>query len=292
MYLGRASAGLGQYRRAADVLHEVAASLAGERLHDYLGLPVLPAVFARSQLVLALAELGEFEEAERYISEVIEIAESTRHPDTLLWAHAGAGFARLVRGHVASATSALEHALDLCRTADMPVYVPLVGSPLGLAYAMGGRVPEGLVLVEQAVEQAESRRQVALLAWTLLRLGEVRLLADQASAAADAASRALALFREHKERSGEAYALRLLGEVEGRRGDAGGAKLLVVQGYSLAQDLGMKPLAARCQLWLGLLRTPGGPGPDAATHLAASAQALGKLGMDYWARPSGFREER
>jgi len=65
MYLGRASAGLGQYRLAADVLREIAESLSGERTGDYLGLPVLPAVFARSQLGLALAALGEVDAAER-----------------------------------------------------------------------------------------------------------------------------------------------------------------------------------------------------------------------------------
>jgi tetratricopeptide (TPR) repeat protein len=288
MYLGRASAGLGQYRRAADVLHEVAESLGGERAHDYLGLPVLPAVFARSQLILALAELGEFDEAERLITEAIEIAESTRHPDTLLWAHGGAGFARLVRGHVAPATSALEHALELCRTADMPVYVSLVSSPLGLAYAMSGRVAEGLVLVEQAVEQAEARRQVALLAWTLLRLGEVRLLADQPSAAAEAASRALALFRDHKERGGKAYALRLLGEIEGRRGDAERARDLFAEAGVVAAELGMKPLAARCQLGLAML--PGRPEahPDGGTHLRRCAQALTELGMEHWAKLAGL----
>jgi tetratricopeptide (TPR) repeat protein len=266
------------------VLREIAESLSGGRTYDYLGLPVLPAVFARSQLILALAELGEFDEAERLIKEAIEIAESTRHPETLLWAHVAAGTARLVRGQLGPATSVLEHALEIYRAADIPVYFPLVNSPLGLAYAMGGRVPEGLVLVEQAVERTESRRQVALLAWTLLRLGEVRLLAGQHSAAAEAASRALDLFREHKERGGEAYTLRLLGEIEGQRGDAGRAKVLVVQSFSLAQDLGMKPLAARCQLCLGMLRTTGGPDPDAATHLAASAQALNNLGMEHWVR--------
>jgi class 3 adenylate cyclase/tetratricopeptide (TPR) repeat protein len=270
MYLGRASAGLGQYQRAADVFREVAESLSGARNYDYLGLPVLPAVFARSQLVLALAELGEFDEAERFITEAIEMAESTRHPDTLLWAYVGAGRARLVHGDLPPATSALEHALELCRTADIPVYFPLINSPLGLAYAMGGRVPEGLVLVEQAVEQTESKRQAALLAWSLLRLGEVRLLADQPSAAAAAASRALALFREHKDQGGEAYALRSSGEVEGRHGNPGRATLLAQQAHSLAQNLGMKPLAARCQLLLATLRTPAEPGPDAAAHPAAS----------------------
>ncbi|MGH7411327.1 MAG: hypothetical protein ACREJ6_09780, partial [Candidatus Methylomirabilis sp.] len=120
--------------------------------------------------------------------------------------------------------------------------------------------------------------------WTLLRLGEVRLLADQPAAAADVASRALALFREHKERGGEAYALRLLGEVERQRRDVDRAEAFVMGSYGLAQDLGMKPLAARCQLELGMLLRPSDMSPDAAGHLAAAAQALNSLGMEHWAR--------
>jgi tetratricopeptide (TPR) repeat protein len=283
MYLGRASAGLGEYRRAVEVLSEIAESLNGERTYDYLGLPVLPAVFARSHLVLALAELGEFDEMERRIKESIEIAENTRHPETRLWAYVAAGTSRLVRGQLGPATSALEHALELYRAAEIPVYFPLVNSPLGLAYAMGGRIQEGLALVEQAVERTESRRQAALLAWTLLRLGEVRVLANQFLAAAEAASRALNLFREHKERGGEAYALRLLGEIEGW-GRAGGGGPLVVEAYRLAQECGMTALAARSRLLLGMLRTAGELRSDATAHFVASTQVLNRLGMDHWVR--------
>jgi DNA-binding NtrC family response regulator/tetratricopeptide (TPR) repeat protein len=287
MYLGRAHAGLGEYRRAALVLHEVAASLTGERVHDYLGLPVLPAVFARSQLVLALAELGEFDAAERFITEAIEIAEGARHPDTLLWAHTSAGVARLVRGQLAPATSALERAQEILRAADIPVYVPLISSPLGLAYAMGGRVAEGLALAEQAVQTTERRRQVALLPWTLLRLGEVRMIAGQLPEAQDAATRALGLFREHKERGGEAYALRLLGEVERHRDGTREAERLIAEAHRLGEDLGMRPLAARCQLWLGIQGGPSAEGPDQAAHLAAATRAFNDLGMEHWAAVAG-----
>ena len=193
----------------------------------------------------------------------------------------------IVRGQLVPATNALEHALEIYRAADIPVYFPLVSSPLGLAYAMAGRVPEGLVLVEQAVEQTESRRQAALLAWTLLRLGEVRLLADQPTAAADAALRALALFREHTERGGEAYALRLLGAAEQDLGDTARAEAFVAKGLALSVNLGMKPLAARCQVGLAMLQDSGTS--TGAADLGAYAQALTDLGMEYWARQARHR---
>src|SRR5262245_22500867 len=284
MYLGRALLGLGQYRGGVEVLREVVGLLSGERASDYLGLPVLPSVFARSHLVLALAELGEFAEAERVIAKASELAERARHAETLLWAYTAAGIARLVRGQLPPAISALERAREICLAADIPVYFPLFNSPLGLAYAMNGRITEGLVLAEQAVEQTESRRQTALLAWTLLRLGEVRLLAGQLPAAAEAASRALGLFREHKEQGGEAYASRVLGELEGCLGDTARAKLLIEQAYSSAQNLGMRPLAVRCQLWLGWRRTSDEAGRDVLALRASYAQTLKELGMEAWAR--------
>jgi transcriptional regulator with AAA-type ATPase domain/tetratricopeptide (TPR) repeat protein len=282
MYLGRACAGLGQYRRAADVLTEVAESLVGDRAHDYLGLPVLPAVFSRSHLALSLAELGEFDEAERCAREAIEIAESTRQPDTLLWAYVGAGVARLGRGQVAPATIALEHAMELCRTADMPVYLSLVGSPLGLAYGMSGRVAEGLALVEQAAERAEARRQIALLPWTLLRLGEVRLLADKPSEAGEVEARALALFREHGERGGEAYALRAHADVALRRGDVEGADARFGEAGVLVELTGMRPLAARCRLGIGLTTAARGRVAESRLHLAAAAAVFHQMGMEHW----------
>ena len=41
----------------SDVLREIAESLSGERTSDYLGLPVLPAVFARSHLIRKIRPL-------------------------------------------------------------------------------------------------------------------------------------------------------------------------------------------------------------------------------------------
>jgi tetratricopeptide (TPR) repeat protein len=286
MYLGRARAGLGRYRAAADVLQEVAASLAGDRARESLGLPVLPAVFARSHLVLALAELGEFDAAERIAAEALDIADAVRHPDTLLWAHAAAGMARLVRGRLEEATAALERALELCRTADMPVYVPLVGAPLGLAYAMAGRAAEGLALATQAVEQTEARRQVALRTWSLLRLGEVRLLAGDSAGAAEAGAAALGLFEEHREQGGQAYALRLLGAADQEAGDAPRAADRLRRAWQLAVELGMRPLAARCQLGLAMLQSTGAMSGDADTpDLAECVGALAAMGMEHWARP-------
>ena len=178
------------------------------------------------------------------------------------------------------ATRTLEHALDLCRMADMPVYVPLVGAPLGLVQAMGGRVAEGVALTAEAVQRAEARRQVALLAWTLLRSGEAHVFAGNQSEAGEILERALALFREHGERGGEAYAQRALAEVAQREGDLDRSMRLYSQGHTLAQDLRMRPLAARCELGIGTVSTRQSAGDS--SRMACAISEMAAMGMRYW----------
>src|SRR5262249_27737346 len=129
----------------------------------------------------------------------------------------------------------------------------------------------------------EAGGQAAVLAWTLLGVGEVRLLAGEP--AAEPGSRALTLFRAHQERGGEAYALRLLGEVEARRGDASPASALFEKSERLAHELGMKPLAARCGLLLAMRPRPGESlRVDVSSRLAASVATLEALGMEHWTK--------
>ena len=61
-YLGGVYRSLGDYRRAIECFRMNVACLDGQLLQKHLGLPGLAAVFARSHLVIALAECGAFAE--------------------------------------------------------------------------------------------------------------------------------------------------------------------------------------------------------------------------------------
>ena len=90
--------------------------------------------------------------------------------------------------------------------------LPLTTSCLGFAYALSGRIAEGLPLLEQAVEQAAG----VLRAWqspVIINLGRGYLLAGRVEDAMRLAESALELTRERKERGSEAGALWLLGEI-------------------------------------------------------------------------------
>ena len=260
MYCGRAHLQLGEFQRAIGILTGVVASLAGDLAHDQLGLPVLPSVLARSQLVESLVEVGRFDESARYLDEADALARVANHPHTVLWASYARGHHHLARGEAPAATEALEHAFELCRTYEMLTYGPRVSAELGLAWAMAGRAAEAVPMVLGAAEDAAARKQTNSLSQVLLMLGEVCLLAGRLEEATDAATRALDHFRRQQEKGHEAWALRLLGEIAARQAPAipGLAEAHYQAAMTLAAKLEMLPLTARCELGLaGLLRRSG-----------------------------------
>ena len=283
-YVARAHESLGDYRRAIEIFNSIVESLTGELLHEHLGLPVLPAVFSRSHLAACLAEVGEFGDATRHAEDAIRLAESTDHGDTLFWAYRGAGQVHLGSGDGEQATVALERALSLCHTRDMPTYVARVSAELALAYAMCGRTAEARPLVEQVLENALAAKPSGHLPGIVLRSGQVHLLAGRLREAGEAAARALDLFRTQRERGNEAHALALFADVAWRRafGDFGDAERAYEQAVALAEELGMLPLAARCRLGLGELHRRAGSLQQAQEHLTAAATMFREMDMRVW----------
>ncbi len=284
IYLGRAYQALGDYRRALSLFHEVVDSLQGNLMRDHLGLPVLPAVFARSLQAWCLGETGQFSDGSRLAEEAIRLAESTNHPDTRLWAYRGAGLLELARGGAQQAAIFLERARDVCRTHELPVYVPVIDSELGHAYAMLGRTDEALPLLEEAVQQATGRKQVAILAQMMLRLGDGKLRVGLVDEAASIGARALDLCQRQEDQGTQAHARHLLGEVERLRGvghlDAAEGHYL--RAVTLAEGHHMRPLMARCRLGLGLLRLARGDHAQAKAHLTEAVGSFREMGMPGW----------
>lgn len=284
IYLGRAHQALGDYQRALQLFGTVVDSLKDEFVNDHLGLPVLPAVFARSLQVWCFGETGQFSEGSRVGDEAIRLAESTNHPDTLLWAYRGAGLLHLARGEAHRAAVLLERAQGVCRTHDLPVYVPVIGSELGHAYAMLGRMDDALPLLEHAVEQATARKQVAILAQMLLRLGDAKLRMRLMDEAASIGAQALELCRRQGEQGNEAHVQYLLAEIERLRGSGhlDAAESHYARAVALAEDHHMRPLVARCRLGLGLLWRDRADNSRARADLTEAERAFREMAMPLW----------
>jgi class 3 adenylate cyclase/tetratricopeptide (TPR) repeat protein len=276
--LGQAYHSLGEYPRAVEFLRQSLAPLDGELLRERLGMAGLPSVFARAWLASCLAEQGEFQDALGAGEEAIQIAEAADHPYSLIVACYGLGTTCLVSGDLPRAVAVLERGLAQSEVSELPLLFPLVAAPLGAAYALTGKPSRGLELLDRAVERARGNRWLANEPLRLAWLGQAALLAGERERAAQLAGLALETARQHKERGHEAYALRLMGEVAGPE-DTARADECLQQARRIADELGMRPLAARCALDLGRVSALAGQKAAAAVHLAQAAEMFREMGM-------------
>jgi tetratricopeptide (TPR) repeat protein len=154
---------------------------------------------------------------------------------------------------------------------------------LGYAYALTGRLAEGVALMEEALADpaATGTTNHSLL---LAYLGEAHLLAGSLDDALATTRRALDLAHRQKERGNEAWVLRLLGEiaVQGDPPDVESAQEYYRRALDRADDLGMRPLVAHCHLGLGKLYRRVGDRARAAEHLTLAVTMYREMDMRFW----------
>jgi class 3 adenylate cyclase/tetratricopeptide (TPR) repeat protein len=283
-YIGLAYEAQGDYRRAIDCLRQTVASLDGARRRERFGQLFLPAVLSRADLALCHAELGTFAEGRALGEEGLRIAEAVAHPSSLMLAYRGIGLLSLRQGNLPRALPLLEHALGLCEDADLPAYFPLIAAVLGAAYILGGRIADAVPLLTQGMEQATATEIVSLQALCRLSLGEAQALAGRLEDAHVLAEGALAHARAHQARGRQAYALRLLGDIAARHKppESDQAEDYYRQALTLAEELGMRPLLAHCQLGLGTLYAMTGQREQARAELATAIALYRDMDMPFW----------
>lgn len=281
--VGQACISIGDYRQAAAALRTSVASLDGPIVRERFGLAGLPAAFSRAFLAWALAELGEFPEAVAAAEESVRIAETIREPYSRAVADYVLGRSHLQKGDVTRAIAVLEAGWARSREADLPANADHLAGGLGYAYALAGRVHDGLPLLERAVQEAESvSRHFHSL--SVVWLGDARRMAADLVTARRLGRDALRLASERHERGNQAYALRLLGDVE----SAGGPQEMETAGdhyrraLALAEELGMRPLVGHCHLGLGRLSRSLEGRATADEHLGAAASCFRELDMPGW----------
>jgi tetratricopeptide (TPR) repeat protein len=235
----------------------------------------------RYWLALSLGERGEFATGLAAGEEAIRIAEVADDPFSLVDACWGVGLLYVSKGGVQEAIRVLERGLTVCQTQHLDILFSMVGSGLGYAYALSGRVDEGIQLLDQAVERGASALGVSY-------LGEAYLLARRMEDASRFARRALTKARAHKERGNEARSLRLLGEIAAHteRPDAEPAEDYYRQALALATDLGMRPLVAHCHSGLGTLYQKVGREAQAYAELRTAVALYRAMEMTFWLEPA------
>ncbi|HEY7067125.1 MAG TPA: tetratricopeptide repeat protein [Chloroflexota bacterium] len=240
-----------------------------------------PGATSRANLSICLAAIGQFAAGLGPAEEAIRIAEAVDDAYSIASVYTALGRLYLERGDYDRAVPLLERSVHVCRVTPVPIQLRPSAAHLGYAYAMLGRVEEGLSLLEEArMQRASSYGQSLGEAW----LGEVHLRCGLETEAEEAGGRALALSRQHQERDQAAWALRLLGEVAAHANppDAEQAEGRYREALALAEELEMRPLVAHCHLGLGMLYQKVGRDAEAQAELATAAKMYRAMEMTSW----------
>jgi class 3 adenylate cyclase/tetratricopeptide (TPR) repeat protein len=266
-YLGSAHYATGEYARAASLLRGCCIELTSDRPLRRLGLPGPAFVFFASWLVWALARLGDFSEAAQHAQAAVEIAAAAEQPLSLAVASYSSGVLGLHRHDLHGAVPMLERALELCDRWALRAWFPNIATGLGEAYTRAGRVDEGRLLLEQAVEQTEALGAVTGHAYEVAMLADNVLLSGDIAAAQRLAHRALDVARTYCERGNEAVVMLVLGDIMAR--SEPDEALACYQGaIERAAELGMRPLLGRVHAALAAFHRQRGEERKAAEEAA------------------------
>ena len=274
---------LGHFPRAVELARANVAALPGALGRERFGMAPLSGVYARTILAWALSEQGDFAAAGATADEGVRIAEEANHAHSICFAGQAAGVVALRRGDFARAIAVLERALALCESADVPLLFALIASPLAMSLEQVGRAGEAVALLERAIARAVAIGDPFGHWLRTGGLAEALMHAGQTAEALPLARRAVQTTRYIKTRSGEASALWLLGEVARRQPELeGDESVSSLRGaLAIAEELGMRPLAAHAHLSLARLYRRTGAAA-AAESLAAAAALYRSLDMPAW----------
>jgi tetratricopeptide (TPR) repeat protein len=154
---------------------------------------------------------------------------------------------------------------------------------LGYAYALSGRITDGVPLLERANEQSQAIGRKGGWALRLTWLAHASLLEGRIVAAREHCQRALALAGAGGERGYQAWALKVLGDIVQEEG-AGPSEALDHYSASmkLATELAMRPLQAHIHLSRGRLYSREKQVEKARTELSLALTSYRSMEMPFW----------
>jgi tetratricopeptide (TPR) repeat protein len=279
---------MGDYPQAAKCLTRTVETLQGDWRYARFETGTVISVFAQDRIAWCLAELGQFAEAKARADEADRIAHEIDHPSSLVVGTRSLGLVCLRRGDLMQALPPLERSVQLCRVIPAPALFDVSAAHLGYAYALSGRLPEGVALLEEAVADPLSTGS-ANHPLFLAHLGEAHLLAGRRDGALTVAWRALDLAHRQKERGNEAWVLRLVGEIAAQADppDVKTAEEHNRHALARADELGMRPLVATATS-----ASASSTGASASASRPVSISRSRRRCTARWAWASGRRRRR
>ena len=287
-YTGVAYNKIARYDQAKDLLTRGMRSIPSDLRYERFGTTVVLSVILRSHLVQSLAMTGSFAQGISYGEEGVQIAKEIDHSVSLIHVNCSLGVLFLLKGDFEKAISVLERALKICESANTPVYGPFVAARLGSAYAHFGRISEGLLHLEQGVENSAAVGRVGFLSLNMVWLGEGYLLSGRIEDANTIAQRAVKVSKEHKERGHGVLALKLLGDIALKNNppDIQKAENYYREALMVSQEIGMRPVEGHAHAGLGNVYIATGRAEQARSELSAAIDLYHAMQMTHWLPPA------
>lgn len=279
---------MGEYERQVKLHREVAQTLSGAAAFERHGMAGLPSVLARGSLAWGLAELGEFEEAEDWGREGIEIAEQVKNALSTTFIYTCLALASLRSGKLDPAIELLQKALALIRDAKVQAMFSFSAGTMGHAHLLMGRPDLALPILEQAARPQNLNVSVTPSIYPITELAEAYRLNGQIERAIERAEEAVAIFRRTGERGLGAWALHVMGKIQASQGT--GQMEQGIDSYRQAIDqateLGMRPLLAHCHFNLGQFYLGNRRIEEARTEIEAAVDLYRPMNMSFWLPPA------
>jgi class 3 adenylate cyclase/tetratricopeptide (TPR) repeat protein len=283
-FLAAAYYAKGDYRRAAADAGRNVERLVGGLERERFGMTHLTSVYSRTIMAWSLAELGEFERAAAAAADGLRIAEAAEHPYSVVFALLGSGTVQLRRGELGAAIATLERAWTLCDEVGLVAGLLEVTGPLASAFAQFGRADDAIALLQRVIARPAAARHAFGRLLRTAGLGEAYVCAGRPAEALPLAAKFLEAVQPVQACGLEAWAWRLVAECATRLepADRARAEHALDAGLALANELGMRPLAARCHLTRAELLRRTGRADDAAAAATTASELFSLFGMTRW----------
>ncbi len=272
---------IGDYPKQIELHQEVRKRLTGEAAFQQHGLASFPGAWSRSNLVLGMAELGNFDKIEEIGHEALEIAEQVENAFTLVVVCDFLAMAYLRLGKVEPALPLLEKAHELCRFSETQSLYSYTAGSLGYAYLLANDPGRALAVLEEGAK-ADNLRASFWPVHPLTVLADAYRATGEISLATETVLGALKLADEREERGFEGWAMLVMAGIHADAGRLEEAAQWYRRGLQQASDLSMRPLIAHCHRGLGNVCLRIGEEKEARSETKMALEMYRSMGMTYW----------
>jgi DNA-binding NtrC family response regulator/tetratricopeptide (TPR) repeat protein len=275
----------GEYLLAIELARRNLAALPAEWVYEYRGTGIPASIYDRCWLVMCLAELGRFVEAEKDEAEAIRLAGPTHRAVSVGLAYFGASIRHLLQGNWTRANDLIQRWIAVTQPANIAVQLPVAVAASAWVLAQLGKTTEALTQLrvgEELLEHQAARGFVGNLGWVYSKLGRACHLLGRLDEAQRFGGRALEMSPRHP--GFRAHARHLLGDIATHLDlfDPSGAEAHYREALALAEPRGMRPLVAHCHRGLGKLYRRAGRWQEAKENLTTAAMMYRDMDMTYW----------